>query len=178
MGCSLGGGRGMKQRALVSDTVRNNEGVIGSFWRPHHHYAAPPPPQKTLVLFTTQLILGLGEGQALMTSNSHLSCSLIWTPGKWAPSHLELHKEVKLSPPKANSSAEINLSTKNVMPFLVLLLFLSRWSRIKKRGQGIETEQDPVGVLLGRKASLVCRKNGSAFQSFPEFHRADSNTYH
>jgi len=108
-----------------------------------------------------------------MTSNSHLSCSLIWTPGKWAPSHLEIHKEVKLSPPKANSSAEINLSTKNVIPFLVLLLFLSRWSRIKKRGQGIETEQDSVGVLLGRKASLVCRKNGSAFQSFPEFHRTD-----
>lgn len=112
-----------------------------------------------------------------MASNSHLSCSLIWTPGKWAPSHLEIHKEVKLSPLKANSSAEINLSTQNVIPFLVLLLFPSRWSKIKKGGEGIETEQDPVRVLLGRKASLVCRKNSSAFQSFPKFHRADSNTY-
>lgn len=99
------------------------------------------------------------------------------TPGQWALSHLEINKEVKLSPPKTNSSAEINLSTQNVILFLVLLLFPSRWSRIKKVGEGIEIEQDPMGVLPGTKASLICRENGSAFQSFPELHRADSNTY-
>ena len=156
--------------------MRMEKGVLSSFWRPHHHH----PPQKTLVLFTTQqLILGLGKGQAMMTSNSHLSCSLIWmTPGQWALSHLEINKEVKLSPSKTNSFAEINLSSQNVILFLVLLLFPSRWSRIKKKGGGgIEIEQDPVGVLPGTKASLICRENGSDFQSFPEFHRADSNTY-
>ena len=93
-----------------------------------------------------------------MTSNSHLSCSLIWTPGKWAPSHLEIHKEVKLSPPKANSSAEINLSTKNVIPFLVLLLFLSRWSRIKKGGRGLKLSRTLWGSSWVEKPPLFVGK--------------------